>query len=158
MAGKTTWGEPTTKKVVSVTPVTKDNEHQKDPKGNFKHTGKFEGDDKGYSVSTRDDKGSSWPVGQEVEFKPGTWTSDDGTYTMHFASLVKKDNPFQKRSFSQPKGLKEYKAEAAIASLGAAAHIIGIKEGTTEVDVPKYIIATYQAAEKLLNQIFSEKE
>ena len=156
MAGTTTKGQPTKGVVESVKPIIKNGEHQKDAKGNYRHVVKFNGDEIGYTVNTKDVEATSWPVGQEAEYIPGTWVSDDGSYTMHFASLVRKDSPYGNKKPFTPKGIKQYQAEAVVSAATAAANIISVKDAVPVDDFVKTFKNIYGAMSAELKAIFSE--
>ena len=147
--------EKVTKKgtIKSVTPVTYNGEHQKDKKGNFKHLVEMGDGSKGI-CGTKDEQASSWPVGKEVDYTVYTWTSDDGTKSQDFFSLVRTDSPYKGRGFSSAtKGEKEYKAEAVLVASKNAAQSIAINEKLTEKDYPSYfkafLVPMYAEIEKI---------
>jgi hypothetical protein len=157
MAGTTTKGQPTKGVVESVTPAVKDGVQQTDKNGNYKSVVKFRGNELGYTVSTKDTGASKWEIGKEVSYIPTTWTSDDGTYSMHFASLEVSDSPYKGRGYSpSPKGVKQYQAEAVMSAAAATANIILVKDNIPAEDFGKWFKAVYGAMNTELKAIFSE--
>lgn len=140
-------------KIKSVTAMTYNGEHKQDKKGNYKHVVEMEDGAKGI-CGTKDTQASSWPVGTEVDYAVYTWTSEDGTQSQDYFSLVKTDSPYKGRSFgAAPKGEKEYKAEAVLVASKNAAQSIAINEKLTEKDYPSYfkafLVPMYAEIEKI---------
>lgn len=156
MAGTTTKGQPTKRVIESVNPIIKNGEHHKDKLGNFNFVVKFQGEEIGYTISAKDKEAATWPVGKEVEYIPSTWTADDGSFTMHRASLVKTDSPYQNKRPFTPKGIKQYQAEAIMTAANATANIILVKDSVPAEEFGKWFKAVYNAMNTELKAIFSE--
>ena len=128
-------------KIKAITPMTYNGEHKQDKKGNYKHLVEMEDGAKGV-CGTKDTAASAWPVGKEVDYSVYTWTSEDGTQSQDYFSLIRTDNPYQKRGFgSAAKGEKEYKAEAVLIASRNAAQSIAMREDLTEKEYPSYFKA-----------------